>query len=113
MAQRIQVILEDDLDGGAATETVSFGIDGNAYEIDLSADNAAKLREALSAYVGHARRATRPTGPSKPGVRGHSSARADREQTQAIRDWARNNGHKVNDRGRVPSQVIEAYNSAH
>jgi hypothetical protein len=115
MAQRIQVILEDDMDGSAATETVSFGIDGNSYEIDLSADNAERLRESLAGYVGHARRATRTSanGVPRPGGRARSTPRPDREQTQAIREWARSNGHKVNDRGRVPSHVIEAYNSAH
>ncbi len=113
MAQRIQVILEDDLDGGAAVETVSFSLDGNSYEIDLSAANAAKLRDALAEYVGSARRGSRSGGPSRAGGRGRSSARPDREQTQAIREWARKNGHKVNDRGRVPAQIMEAYNSSH
>ncbi|HSY15631.1 MAG TPA: Lsr2 family protein [Jatrophihabitantaceae bacterium] len=115
MAQKIQVLLVDDLDGGTATETVSFGLDGSSYEIDLSADNAAKLRDALASFVGHARRAGRspgrPAGRVATGAR--SATRPDREQTQAIREWARKSGHKVNDRGRVPSHVIEAYNSAH
>lgn len=114
MAQKIQVLLVDDLDGGTATETVSFGLDGSGYEIDLSADNANKLREALAPYVGHARRASR--GTARPGTttrpaRG-GGARIDREQTQAIREWARKNGHKVSERGRIPSSIVEAYNSA-
>lgn len=115
MAQKIQVLLVDDLDGGTATETVSFGLDGSGYEIDLSAENANKLREALAPYVGHARRASR--GASRPGTaarpaRGGGNARIDREQTQAIREWARKNGHKVSERGRIPSSIVEAYNSA-
>lgn len=113
MAQKIQVLLVDDLDGGAATETVSFGLDGSGYEIDLSSNNANKLREALAPFVSHARRATR--GASRPGsvIRsGRGGARIDREQTQAIREWARKNGHKVSERGRIPGSIIEAYNSS-
>jgi hypothetical protein len=113
MAQKIQVLLVDDLDGGVATETVSFGIDGGAYEIDLSAANAASLRSALADYVAHARRPNRaPRNTGAPVRPGRAPARADREQTQAIREWARKNGHKVNERGRVPAAVVAAYNSA-
>jgi hypothetical protein len=114
MAQKIQVLLVDDLDGGTATETVSFGLDGSGYEIDLSTENADKLREALAAYVGHARRATRgPARATSPSSRpGRGSARIDREQTQAIREWARKNGHKVSERGRIPGSIVEAYNSS-
>ncbi|MGI8666908.1 MAG: histone-like nucleoid-structuring protein Lsr2 [Jatrophihabitans sp.] len=113
MAQKIQVLLVDDLDGGTATETVSFGLDGSGYEIDLSSDNANKLREVLAPFVGHARRASR--GSTRPGTAsrpGRSGARIDREQTQAIREWARKNGHKVSERGRIPGSIVEAYNSA-
>jgi hypothetical protein len=114
MAQKIQVLLVDDLDGGTATETVSFSLDGSGYEIDLSADNANKLREVLAPYVGHARRASR--GSSRPGAAPRQvrtgGARIDREQTQAIREWARKNGHKVSERGRIPSSIVEAYNAA-
>jgi len=113
MAQKIQVLLVDDLDGGTATETVSFGLDGSGYEIDLSADNANKLREALAPYVGHARRASRgTTRPAPSGRPARGGARIDREQTQAIREWARKNGHKVSERGRIPGTIVEAYNSA-
>ncbi len=112
MAQKIQVLLVDDMDGGVASETVSFGLDGGSYEIDLSVNNAAMLRAALADYIEHARRASkvRAVAPSQRSNR--SPARADREQTQAIREWARKNGHKVNDRGRVPASIVEAYNSA-
>lgn len=113
VAQKIQVLLVDDLDGGTADETVSFGLDGASYEIDLSADNATKLREAFSLYVGHARRAGRSGGRAASAARGSRGAtRVDREQTQAIREWARSNGHKVSERGRIPAAVLEAYNSA-
>ncbi|HEU5270706.1 MAG TPA: Lsr2 family protein [Jatrophihabitans sp.] len=113
MAQKIQVLLVDDLDGGTATETVSFGLDGSGYEIDLSADNANKLREALAPYVGHARRASRgATRPAPSGRPARGGARIDREQTQAIREWARKNGHKVSERGRIPGSIVEAYHHA-
>ena len=113
MAQKIQVLLVDDLDGGTATETVTFGLDGSSYEIDLSAPNAAMLRAALSDYVSHARRPSRQPRNTTPATRTvRAPARADREQTQAIREWARKNGHNVNERGRVPAAIVAAYNSA-
>ena len=115
MAQKIQVLLVDDLDGGTATETVTFGLDGSGYEIDLSSENADKLREVLAPFVGHARRASRAAAvrPGTPGRPARAGARIDREQTQAIREWARKNGHKVSERGRIPASIFEAYNSAH
>jgi hypothetical protein len=115
MAQKIQVLLVDDLDGGTATETVAFGLDGSGYEIDLSSENADKLREVLAPFVGHARRASRATAAVRPSTAarpGRSGARIDREQTQAIREWARKNGHKVSERGRIPGSIVEAYNSS-
>jgi hypothetical protein len=113
MAQKVTVTLVDDLDGSEAEETVEFGLDGASYQIDLSEDNAERLREALADYVDHARRSggrkranARPT-PGRPA----RPASADREQNQAIRAWARKQGMKVSDRGRIPSEVIDAYNS--
>jgi hypothetical protein len=109
MAQRHIVTLVDDLDGGAAEETVEFGLDGSRYEIDLSKKNAAALRDALANYVAHARRG-RGGRVSATGRRGRP-ARGDREQTQAIRAWARKNGHKVGEKGRIPAAVLEAYHA--
>jgi hypothetical protein len=115
MAQKIQVLLVDDIDGGAAVETVSFALDGSSYEIDLSKENAAQLRDALATYVAHARRAGRP-GVRPAAIRSSGRparpARVDRDQTKAIRDWARKNGHKVSERGRIPASIVEAFNSA-
>jgi nucleoid-associated protein Lsr2 len=111
MAQKHIVQLIDDLDGGVATETVSFGIDGSNYEIDLSQKNAAKLRDALANYVAAARRGR---GGTRTGTRRSGRpARSDREQTQAIREWARKNGHKVGEKGRIPAAVLEAYHAKH
>jgi hypothetical protein len=109
MAQKVHIVLEDDLDGSDATQTVSFGLDGTSYEIDLNDKNAAALRDALATYVGHgrkvsgARRARRSSSSSSTG--GHSA--------KEIRDWARSNGRKVPDRGRIPSEVREAFDAAH
>jgi nucleoid-associated protein Lsr2 len=109
MAQKHIVQLIDDLDGGHAAETVSFALDGSTYEIDLSPENAAKLRDSLAPYVANARRAARHLGTVRRN--GRTPARADREQTQAIREWARQNGHKVGAKGRIPATVLEAYHS--
>jgi nucleoid-associated protein Lsr2 len=111
MAQKTIVQLIDDLDEGVAEETVSFGIDGASYEIDLSAANAAKLRDSLAKYVANARRAGRSGGRPPGSARRGRGARGDREQTQAIREWARKNGHKVGEKGRIPASILEAYNS--
>ena len=112
MAQKVHIVLEDDLDGGDASETVSFGLDGTSYEIDLNEENAAGLREALSAYVGHARkvgsgrRTTKRSAASSGGSAGGPAAKD-------VREWAREAGHEVPDRGRIPADVREAYDAAH
>lgn len=112
MAQKTIVQLIDDLDQGAAEETVSFGLDGANYEIDLSKKNAAKLRDTLAVYVANARRSGRVAGrPASTGRRGRP-ARGDREQTQAIREWARKNGYKIGEKGRIPGHILEAYNAS-
>ncbi|MDP9416433.1 MAG: Lsr2 family protein [Actinomycetota bacterium] len=123
MAQKVQVILVDDVDGGDAEETVSFSLDGVAYEIDVSADNAARLREALAPYVGVARRiggrSGRGSGGGSGGGRGANrggaarGGRSGESSTSDIRQWARDNGYTVPDRGRLPGSIVEAYNSAH
>jgi nucleoid-associated protein Lsr2 len=112
MSQKHIVQLIDDLDESAAEETVGFALDGTNYEIDLSAKNAGKLRDALAPYIGHARRASRSNGRSSGGGRRSRAERGDREQTQAIREWARSNGYKIGDKGRIPATILEAYNSA-
>lgn len=112
MAQRVNVVLVDDIDGSDASETVSFGLDGAQYEIDLSVANADRLREALAPYIGHGRRA----GGRKKAA---SAARATAPSTASgpsaadIRAWARENGYDVPERGRVSAEVREAYAAAH
>lgn len=105
MAQRVQVILEDDIDGTSADETIRFGLDGVDYEIDLSDTNAHKLRDALAPWLGHARRVSKRRG-------GGSGSAAKSGSPTDIRNWARANGMEVNSRGRVPAHVREAYEAA-
>jgi multidrug efflux pump subunit AcrB len=112
MAQKVQVLLVDDLDGGEASETVSFSIDGSNYEIDLSGKNADELRDAFAKYVGAARKAGRATSVSSSrssGRRGGTTS-MDRDQAAAIRSWAKKQGLQVSDRGRIPATIIEQYN---
>jgi hypothetical protein len=114
MAQKVTVSLVDDLDGSEAGETVEFGLDGAFYEIDLSDDNAERLRDALAEYVGHARRSggrKRTGGRVAVAGRAPRTASADREQNQAMREWARKQGMNISDRGRIPKEVAEAYNA--
>jgi hypothetical protein len=112
VAQIREIRLIDDLDGEVAAETVEFGIDGKNYEIDLSSANADRLRDALANYVGAARKAAVSRRRATATGNGSAPARRpaiDREQNQAIRDWARKRGMKVSDRGRIPAEVLEAY----
>ena len=113
MAKRVVTALIDDLDGGQAERTVEFGLDGMTYSIDLSDENAGKLRTVLDPYLAVASRLGRaPRGgtaqpaPARP-------ARSNREQNQLIREWALANGYEVSDRGRIASSVVEAYRAAH
>jgi hypothetical protein len=111
VARREIVVLEDDLDGGKADETVKFGLDGTAYEIDLSKDNAATMREALAPYVAGARK----SGRGGVVVGGRSAARgsaaADREQNKAIRAWAKRKGKNISGRGRIPQGIVDEYHA--
>ncbi|GGD13990.1 histone-like nucleoid-structuring protein Lsr2 [Nocardioides daphniae] len=109
MAQKVSIVLIDDLDGSPADETVTFGLDGSTYEIDLTDANAQKLRDALSGYVGHARKVT---GSKRGSARKNSGSAAGGPDTKAVREWARANGHEVSERGRVPASVIAAYEAA-
>jgi hypothetical protein len=110
MAQKVVTHLLDDLDGKEAAETVAFGLDGALYEIDLSSKNAAKLRDAVAAYVGAARKAGRV--PARGKGRTSGSAAADREQNQAIREWAKKQGLNVSERGRIPAEIVEKYHAS-
>jgi len=107
MAQRIQTLLIDDLDGGEAVGTVRFGLDGAEYEIDLSAAHGDELRKALERYTAHARRTG---GPTRSAARGRRAAVA--VDTAKVREWAKEQGIEIKDRGRVPAGVLEQYKTA-
>jgi hypothetical protein len=113
VAQKVTVQLVDDVDGSEAESTVEFALDGVDYTIDLSGDNAAKLRDALATYVASARRTGgRKRSAGKAGKTPAAPSTADRERNQAIREWAREQGMQVSDRGRIPSEIVEAYDKA-
>jgi Lsr2 len=103
MAQKVTVMLTDDFDGGAAEETVRFGIDGADYEIDLSAKNARRFRKQLAPFIEHARKASR--GLSRRAARSSSS----RQHSGDIRAWAKAHDIAVSGRGRIPASVAEQY----
>ncbi|MDJ1134724.1 histone-like nucleoid-structuring protein Lsr2 [Streptomyces iconiensis] len=105
MAQRVVVTLSDDIDGGEAAETVSFGLDGRSYEIDLTTDNAKQLRTELAPFVEAGRKR------AKSGKAYHRTSVAP--DPRAVRAWAESNGFEVPARGRIPKRVYEAFNAAH
>ncbi|MGW0907542.1 histone-like nucleoid-structuring protein Lsr2 [Streptomyces sp. NPDC002853] len=110
MAQKVQVLLVDDLDGGEADETVTFALDGKSYEIDLTTSNADKLRGLLEPYLKGGRRTGGRGSAGRSKTR--ASAASGGQDTAAIRAWAKDNGFEVNDRGRVPASIREAYEKA-
>lgn len=106
MAQKTVVELVDDLDGGEAHETVEFSIDGVDFVIDLSNDNATQLRQRLAEFVGHARKVNGKRGrPGRP-----ATGAVD---TQAVREWARNQGETVAERGRLSRALVARFQQAH
>jgi Lsr2 len=113
IASKTLVILEDNVDGSDATETVSFALDGMSYEIDLSTENAAKLRAALAPYVKAVE--AKPAGDreaSTPATRNPRRRTTKPVDSAAIRAWAASNGIAVGARGRVPTNIIHQYHQA-
>ncbi|MFJ3667329.1 Lsr2 family protein [Streptomyces sp. NPDC090106] len=109
MAQQTIIQLLDDLDGSEASETVVFALDGKTYEIDLSDKNATSLRKALEPYLEKGRKTSQARGSRRGSS---SSAGASNGDTAQIRAWAKENGFEVNDRGRVPAEIKDAYAKA-
>ncbi len=110
MAKKVQVLLVDDVDKSSpADETVSFSLDGVSYEIDLTSKNATKLRDDLAAWIGHAER----TGGRRSSGRSAGRGAGRKADLGAVREWARQNGHKVSDRGRISADVQAAYDKVH
>jgi hypothetical protein len=107
MAQQIQTLFIDDIDGGPAEGTVRFGLDGTDYEIDLSTEHSEELHKVLAGYVTHARKAA---GAARRGPRGRRDDSA--LDTRKVREWAKAEGIDIKERGRVPAEVIEKYKAA-
>jgi Lsr2 len=105
LAQKIQTLFVDDIDGGAAEGTVRFGLDGVGYEIDLSVAHSEELHKALAPYIAHARK----TGGARRAARSGNGNAVD---THKVREWARGQGIEIKDRGRVPADVAEKYRQA-
>ena len=108
MAQQIQTLFIDDLDGSAAEGTVRFGLDGTDFEIDLNAEHAQALRGALAPYVSAARRGP---GPRRPSRRGRTASPSGPDSAE-VRDWAKNQGIDVKDRGRIPAELVVKFKAA-
>ena len=111
MAQHFQVRYTDDIDGtdlGETANTISFAFEGKEYSIDLSDDNAQAFREAVAPYIeaGH-----RVTGAKTKAAR-KTTRKTSPADTEAVREWARENGYDVSDRGRIPANVMDAYAAA-
>jgi hypothetical protein len=109
VAQKIQTLFIDDLDGSAAEGTVRFGLDGTEYEIDLNAKHAQELRDALARYVGASRRAG---GAARRSARGARRGSASGLNTTEVREWAKAQGIEVKDRGRVPAELVVKFKAA-
>ena len=114
MAKQVITVLTDDLDGGDADRTVEFGLDGVNYTIDLSDKNVGKLRKALDPYLAVASRVGRAGSSARIASRSAATpTRSNRDQNQAIREWANRNGHEVSERGRIPAAIVEAFHAKH
>jgi Lsr2 len=112
MAKQVITVLTDDLDGSDADRTIDFGLDGVNYTIDLSEKNAGKLRKSLDPYLTVASRVGRTGANGRIGSRTVAApSRTNREENQAIREWATENGYEVSERGRIPSSIVEAFHA--
>ena len=107
MAQKVQTLYIDDIDGSDAEGTVRFGLDGADYEIDLNAAHSQELRTSLQTYITHARKVGGTRRISR-GARRNASA----IDTHAVRIWAKDQGIDIKERGRVPADVVTRYRDA-
>ncbi|MER7859274.1 Lsr2 family protein [Amycolatopsis japonica] len=117
MAQKVSVEIVDDLDGGEATQTVPFGLDGVQYEIDLSDENAQALRGEFERYISAGtrtggRKLRVAAGQATTAGSGRSTTPSDRERNQQVRVWASENGYAIADRGRIPTEIYKAFDNA-
>jgi hypothetical protein len=107
MAQKIETLFIDDIDGGEAEGTIRFALDGAEFEIDLSRQHSQELRSALGMYIVHARK----VGTARrAGIRG--GRKPSSVDNTAVRAWAREHGIDIKERGRVPAGIIDQYRTA-
>ncbi len=115
MAKKTEVVLIDDIDGGEANDTVTFGLDGFIYTIDVSLEHERELREGIAKFVGPATRlgdwALRDRRQKPRGAR-RAPVGANRERNKAIREWAQQQGLQVSPRGRIPDEIIAQFTKA-
>ena len=112
MAQKVIREFVDDIDGSPAERTFSFAVDGVSYEIDLSTQNIAEFKSAISGFIESARKVKGSSGRRTRSPSG-GGGRQSREQTQAVREWARQRGHNISERGRIPASIQQAFDQAH
>ena len=110
MAQKVQTLFIDDLDGGEAEGTVRFGLDGTDYEIDLSTAHAKALRQAVEIYIQAGRKVSSPARRTGRGTGGRAVSGGP--NPSEVRDWAKSQGIKVNDRGRIPAELVVKFKAA-
>jgi hypothetical protein len=113
MAQKVITEFIDDIDGSPAERTFTFAVDGTNYEIDLSAENIAEFKSALGGFMESARKVKGTSNGRRTRSTGAGGARQSREQTRAVREWARQQGHHISDRGRIPASIQQAFEQAH
>jgi hypothetical protein len=116
MAQKVVREFVDDIDGSPAERTFSFAVDGVFYEIDLSTQNIAEFKSAIGGFMESARKVKGSSG-GRSGGRSRSAGarggRQSREQTRVVREWARQHGHNISERGRIPASIQQAFDQAH
>jgi hypothetical protein len=113
MAQKVIREFIDDIDGSEAERTFTFAVEGTSYEIDLSSQNIKEFNEAIAGFVESARKIKASGSGRRAPKTSTSDSGRPREQTQAVRQWARQQGHSINDRGRIPASIQQAFNQAH
>ncbi|MDV6261944.1 histone-like nucleoid-structuring protein Lsr2 [Rhodococcoides yunnanense] len=123
MAKKIFTQSVDDIDGSViedeSGETIEFSVNGVDYLVDLKAKNASEFHRRIGYYIEHAtrvggrKRRNSPTPSTTPKEPSSSGTTRDPAQTRAVRQWAADNGYEINDRGRIPAAIEEAYNAAH
>jgi Lsr2 len=113
MAQKVITEFIDDIDGSPAERTFTFAVDGTNYEIDLSAQNIAEFKSAIGRFIESARKVRGSSSGRRARSAGAHDGRQSREQTQAVRQWARQHGHNISNRGRIPASIQQAFDQAH